>query len=310
MNQPHISVVIPVYGCETCLCELYSRLKETLGKISPKFEIILVNDASPDFAWETITELANKDQRVIGINLSRNFGQHCAITAGLDHCKGEWVVVMDCDLQDKPEEIIKLYERTKDGFDYVQGRRNIRRDKLTKRILSKIFYSLLEYLTDSKIDHTIANFGIYNINVIKSINHLREKSRWFPTFINWVGFKGSSIVVQHGERLDGKSGYNFKKLLNVALDVILLNSNKPLKLVVKFGFGVSSLAFVFGIITLIRYLKGDVSVLGWTSLIISIWFLSGIIIFILGIIGLYIAKIYEHSKDRPLYIIKEETIKT
>jgi dolichol-phosphate mannosyltransferase len=307
MNQPHISIVSPVYGCKTSLYELYIRLKETLEKITLDFEIILVNDASPDGAWETIKLLANKDPRVRGIILSRNFGQHSAITAGLDICRGEWVIVMDCDLQDQPEEIIRLYEKAKEGYDYVQGHRNKRKDRLLKRTFSKIFYLLLQYLTDSKIDSSIANFGIYNKKVIQSINNLREKSRWFPTFVNWVGFEGTSIIVQHGIRIDGRSGYNLKKLLNLALDVILLNSNKPLKLVVKFGFTVSSFALIFAIITLFRYLKGDVTVLGWTSLIISIWFLSGIIIFILGIIGLYLSKVYENSKERPLYIIKEKT---
>jgi len=114
--MPFLSVITPVYGCKTCLYELYFRLKESLEKITPDFEIIFVNDASPDCAWETIVELTNKDKRVKGIDLSRNFGQHYAITAGLDQCTGEWVVVMDCDLQDQPEEIIKLYNKAKEGF--------------------------------------------------------------------------------------------------------------------------------------------------------------------------------------------------
>jgi len=306
-NKIEISIVSPVYGCKTYLIELYLRLKKALDQITPDFEIIFVNDGSPDGAWNTIRELADKDIRVKGINLSRNFGQHCAITAGLDNCQGEWVVVMDCDLQDQPEEIIKLYTKAKEGYDYVQGCRNKRKDKFIKRMLSKTFYLVLQFLTDSKINSSIANFGIYNIKVIKSINELREKSRWFPTFVNWVGFYGTSINIQHGARIDGDSGYSRKKLLNLALDVILLNSNKPLKLVVKFGFSISLLSLLYAIITLFRYFNGDVTVMGWTSLIISIWFLSGIIIFIMGIIGLYLSKVYEHSKDRPLYIIKQRT---
>ena len=307
--MPYFSIVTPVYGCKTSLYELYYRLKQTLETINPDFEIIMVNDASPDGAWETIVELANKDKRVKGINLSRNFGQHYAITAGLDHCNADWVVVMDCDLQDQPEEIIKLYDKAKEGYDYVQGSRNRRKDGLIKRILSRIFYWILQYLTDAKIDSSIANFGIYNNRVIKSINDLREKSRWFPTFVIWVGYKGTNIIIEHAAREDNRSGYNLKKLLNLALDVILLNSNKPLKLVVKFGFSISFISLLFAIIILYRYLRGDITVLGWTSLIISIWFLSGIIIFIIGIIGLYVSKVYEHSKDRPLYFIKEITFK-
>ncbi len=137
-NKIHISVISPVYGCKTCLYELYFRLKETLEKITPDFEIILVNDGSPDGAWETIVELANKDKRVKGIDLSRNFGQHYAITAGLDYCKGQWVVVMDCDLQDRPEEIIKLYDKSKEGVDIVLAQRINRRDSFFKKMLSLV----------------------------------------------------------------------------------------------------------------------------------------------------------------------------
>jgi len=303
----HISVVSPVYGCKNCLYELYYRLKDTLEKINPDFEIILVNDASPDGAWEVIIELANKDQRVKGINLSRNFGQHNAITSGLDHCNGEWIIVMDCDLQDQPEEIINLYNKAKEGYDYVLAMRKKRKDRWIKRLYSKVFNKLLNYLSGSKNDASIANFGIFKRDVIQSINTLREKTRWFPSFVNWVGYKGTNIEVVHSPRQNGDSSYSFKKLLDLAIDVILLNSDKPLKLVIKFGFFISLTSFIFAIITLYLYFKGQIAVLGWTSLIISIWFLSGIIIFILGIIGLYLAKVYDHSKDRPLYIIKDKT---
>lgn len=303
----YISVVSPVYGCKNSLYELYFRLKETLEKINSDFEIILVNDASPDIVWELIVELSNKDNRVKGINLSRNFGQHNAITSGLDHCNGEWVIVMDCDLQDQPEEIINLYNKAKEGYDYVLARRKKRKDRWIKRLYSKVFNKLLNYLSGSKNDASIANFGIFKRDVIQSINTLREKTRWFPSFVNWVGYKGTNIEVVHSPRQNGDSSYSFKKLLDLAIDVILLNSDKPLKLVIKFGFFISLTSFIFAIITLYLYFKGQIAVLGWTSLIISIWFLSGIIIFILGIIGLYLAKVYDHSKDRPLYIIKDKT---
>jgi len=302
----YISVVSPVYGCKNSLYELYFRLKETLEKINSDFEIILVNDASPDIVWELIVELSNKDNRVKGINLSRNFGQHNAITSGLDHCNGEWVIVMDCDLQDQPEEIINLYNKAKEGYDYVLARRKKRKDRWIKRLYSKVFNKLLSYLSGSKSDASIANFGIFKHDVIQSINTLREKTRWFPSFVNWVGYKGTNIEVVHSLRQNGVSSYSFRKLLNLAIDVILLNSDKPLKLVIKFGFLISITSIIFAIITLYRYFAGQVTVLGWTSLIISIWFLSGIIIFIMGIIGLYLAKVYDHSKDRPLYIIKNK----
>jgi dolichol-phosphate mannosyltransferase len=300
-----ISVISPVYGCKDCLGVLYERLKTSLEQITPDFEIILVNDDSPDNAWAAIQSLCEKDKRVSGINLSRNFGQHYAITAGLDSCKGEWIVVMDCDLQDRPEEINKLYCKALEGYDIVFAQRIKRRDNIFKRAASKAFHKTLAYLTDTDIDSSIANFGIYSRNVIKAVTQMREQLRWFPTFVNWVGFKQTKIPVEHSKRDNGKSSYSIKNLLHLALNVLVLNSNKPLRLVLMFGFLVSFTSIIYAIITLIRYLNGQIGVLGWASLIISIWFLSGVIIFVLGIVGIYIGKIFDQIKERPLYIIKE-----
>src|SRR5215471_10754724 len=170
---PLISVVTPVYGCRTCLPQLYARLSKTLGQISQDFEIIMVNDASPDGAWEAIEKLAAEDPRVKGVNLSRNFGQHRAITAGLDYVSGEWVVVMDCDLQDQPEQILKLFEPTKAGYDVVLGRR-------FKRQTSRVFNAILSALTGEKLDPAVANFGVYRRSVIEGFRRIRDVDRSFP----------------------------------------------------------------------------------------------------------------------------------
>lgn len=304
-----ISVVTPVYGCSTYLYELYFRLIKILEKITTDFEIIFVNDGSPDGAWNTIIELANKDQRVMGLNLSRNFGQHCAITAGLDHCKGKWVVVMDCDLQDRPEEILNIYNKAEEGFDIVLGKRNNRQDSIYKKVFSKIFYWTLSYLTDSKHDFSIANFGIYKDKVIRSALSMNDTIRYFPTMIKWLGFKSTAISVTHSERRDGKSSYSFKKRLKLAVDIILSFSDKPLRLTVKLGLLISFTSICFAIYNLYRFLEGQIIVSGWTSLIVSIWFLAGIIIIILGTIGLYVGKTFENVKQRPIYIITEKTNK-
>lgn len=305
-NLPHISVVTPVYGCKTCLAELYLRLKSTLEQINPEFEIILVNDASPDGAWETIVELAARDQRVKGINLSRNFGQHYAITAGLDHAQGEWVVVMDCDLQDQPEEIVKLYNKALEGFDVVLAQRIVRHDSWGKRIGSKLFYRILGYLTDTEQDASIANFGIFNTKVIYAIRSMGDYNRYFPTMVRWVGFRTFKLPVQHAIRTAGVSSYSLKKLLRLSLDVILSFSDKPLRLTVKLGFAISVIAFLFAIYNLFLYIHGDIEVAGFTSLIISIWFLSGLVISILGIVGLYIGKTFDKVKQRPVYIVSNQ----
>jgi glycosyltransferase involved in cell wall biosynthesis len=304
-SNPKISVISPVYGCGNCLNHLYARLINSLEQISPDFEIILVNDSSPDDSWEIVKELCGKDKRVIGINLSRNFGQHYAITAGLDQSRGDWVVVMDCDLQDRPEEIPALYQKAMEGYDVVFAQRIKRRDNIFKRATSKLFHKTLSFLTNTEIDASIANFGIFSSSVIKAVCSMREQLRWFPTFVNWVGFKNTKIPVEHSKRDNGRSGYTFKKLIDLAFNVLVLNSNKPLKLVLMFGFLVSFASIAYALIVFIRYLMGDVVVLGWASLVISIWFLSGVIIFVMGIVGIYIGKIFDQIKERPLYIIKD-----
>ena len=302
--SPFISVVVPVYGCKTSLIELVIRLKETFKLITNKYEIILVNDASPDNVWYTIKGLSANDRNILGINLSRNFGQHCAITAGIDYCSGDWVVVMDCDLQDKPEEIIKLYAKAKEGVDVVLGRRYYRKDKFLKRLTSKLFFIMYDYLTDMKTDHTVGNFGIYSKKVIDQFKLMREQNRIFTLFIKWLGFEPVYIDVEHSFRQDGKSSYSYSKLFNLAIDGIVNHSNKPLRLSIKFGFLISVIALIFGIYTAIRYFLFEVPV-GWTSIMVAIFFIGGLLFANLGLLGLYIGKIFSEVKGRPLYVVKD-----
>jgi len=308
-NNVEISVVIPAYRCEKFVEELHKRLVKTLEKICGSFEIIFVNDASPERDWEAIKKLSIADKRVKGINFSRNFGQHYAITAGLDNSSGNWIVVMDCDLQDQPEEIEKLYNKVKEGYEIVYARRSERKDSFLKKMSSKLFYKVLSYLTEIEQDETIGNFGIYSRNAIKAVKSLKENLRYFPVKIRWVGFNSVAIPVAHSANRDRESSYNFRKLFSLAFDVMLATSNKPLKLVVKLGMMISAISFLFAIYLFIKALSGDYLIAGWPSMIVSIWFLSGIIILILGIIGLYVGKTFDETKNKPLYIIKETTDK-
>ena len=277
----------------------------TLTEITANYEMILINDASPNNDWEVIKSLVDKDSRVKGINLSRNFGQYNAITAGLDYSSGEWVVIMDCDLQDQPEEIINLYEKAQEGFDIVIGKRNARQDNFIKKTSSKIFYRLFSYLTDSRQDESISQFGLYNRKAIKSVLDMREKLRFFPTMVQWVGFRSTSINVTHGRREQGKSSYSYKKLLNLAIDVIIAFSDKPLRLTIKLGFTIAFFSFIYALYIIYCALAGIRVIEGWPSLIVSIWFFSGVIIFILGIIGIYISRIFDEVKNRPIYVVDE-----
>lgn len=301
--MPHISIVSPVYNAEKILSELVLRIETSVEKITSDYEIILVEDCGPDKSWEKIEELSLNKPYLKGIKLSRNFGQHYAITCGLDHAKGEWIVVMDCDLQDQPEEICNLYAKAKEGYDIVFARRAIRNDTFFKKLSSLIFYRVFSYLSGVKQDGSIANFGIYSKKSINSVNKMRETMRAFSPMIKWVGFKSVAIDVKHSKRFDGSSSYNISKLLNLALDIAIAYSDKPLKLTIKLGLFISSFSFIFAFVSVIRYFLGYIDISGYASLIVSIWMLSGIIIFIMGILGLYISKIFEGVKKRPLYLI-------
>ncbi len=305
MDRPFISVVSPVYGCKNCLAELYQRLAKVLGNINPLFEIIFVNDSSPDNAWDIILELAEKDQRVKGVNLSRNFGQHYAIIAGIAHSKGKWITVMDCDLQDKPEEIVKLFDKTREGYDIVLARRVLRQDNYLKRLGSKWFYKLLAYLTDTEQNAEVANFGIYHRKVINAVLNMNDQIKYFPAMIKWVGFKKCAIEVEHAQRADGKTSYNFRTLSKLALYTILSFSDKPLRLTVKLGIMISGLSFLAALFVFYQAISDKIKVLGYSSLIISIWFLSGIIITLTGMLGLYLGRTFEQVKNRPVYIVRD-----
>lgn len=302
-----ISVIIPVYKCEGCLIKLVEELDHYLSKITNDYEVILVNDNSPDSSWDVIKNLASQNQRIKGLKLSKNFGQHRAITAGLYFSKGEYVVVMDCDLQDKPEEIVKLYNELQKGYDMVLAEREQRQDTFFKKLYSKLFYKVLVFFSGMKYNPKVGNFGIYKRKVIDTFLKMPEQTRIFSVMMNWVGFKKLFVPVQHGNRLEGGSSYNFSKLLNLAIDIILSYSNKPLKLIVAIGIFTSLISVFLTFYFAYSYFVGKILVSGYTSIIIAISFFSGIIISMLGIIGLYIAKIFDGIKNRPLYIV-EDTI--
>lgn len=298
-----ISIVSPVYRAEKMVQMLVERIVHSVTTITEDYEIILVNDASPDASWQMIEQECANDKRVKGINLSRNFGQHYAITAGLSYAQGEWVVVMDCDLQDRPEEIPALYQKAMEGYDSVFAQRVHREDKWHKRLSSKVFYAIFGYLTDTKQDASVANFGIYHRNVVKAILQMGDRFRYFPTMVQWVGFKKGYLPVDHNERLEGKSSYNWSRLMRLALDTIIAFSDKPMRLMVKFGSLVTLVSLIIGLVYFVKFLVGDIEVAGFTTLIISLWIIAGIIISLLGIVGLYVGKMFDTVKQRPTFIV-------
>ncbi len=303
----HISVVIPVYRAESCLEELYRRLKAALEPVTADFEIVLVEDCGGDRSWPLIAELARRDPRVKGIQFSRNFGQHCGITAGLDHCDGDWVVVMDCDLQDRPEEIPRLYAKAREGHEIVVARRGRRSDPLLKRLASWLYYRVFSWLADMDYDPQAGNYRMLSRKVIANYRNMRERSRFFGSLINWMGFPAASIDVQHDERFAGQSTYTFSKLWQLGAETIIAYSDKPLRLAIRLGFFIALCAFLYGLYIIFLALFHGSPVTGWSSLIVSVYFMGGVIVAILGILGIYLGKTYDETKRRPLYVINHTT---
>jgi glycosyltransferase involved in cell wall biosynthesis len=301
-----ISIVVPVYKGEAFVNELYSRVKDSVLSVFANFELILVNDASPDQSWQLIESLCANDKRVKGINLSRNFGQHYAITAGLSFVTGEWCVVMDCDLQDRPEEIHLMFAKAQEGFDSVLAQRLDRQHSWLKCFQSRMFYMMFSYLTDTKMDPTVANFGIYHRRVIDAILSMGDRLRYFPTMVQWVGFRKAYCPVQHDERKSGATSYSLIKLLRLASDTILSFSEKPLRICVSLGFFVTTVSFVFAIAYFIGAMLKMFSVSGFASIMISLWFVSGVIMMMLGLIGVYLGKLFNQVKARPVYIASQK----
>jgi dolichol-phosphate mannosyltransferase len=304
--MPQLTVVTPVYRAEDCLEELYRRLVAVLSRITQDFEIIMVEDCGGDRSWEIIRDLARRDPRVKGIQFSRNFGQHYGITAGLDNSNGDWVVVMDCDLQDRPEDIPLLYAKAQEGYDVVHARRDRHQDAPVKRWGSNLYFKLLEYFADVAYE-TPGNFRILSRKVVENFRRLREQLRYSTGLLHWMGFPTAYVDVQQAERYAGKTSYTLAKLWNLAFDIMIAFSDKPLRLSVRLGFIIAFLAFCYGVTILVRAVLYGSPITGWASLIVSIYFMGGIIISILGVIGIYLGKTFDESKKRPLYIVMHTT---
>ncbi len=302
---PLISVVVPVYRGEYFLDDLVARVKSSVQSIGGRLELVLIEDGGPDKSWERLQELQQLHPEVVAAQLSRNFGQHKAITAGLSLTTGDWIVVMDCDLQDRPEEIPNLFRTTTEGWEVVLARRVARQDNFLKRACSRAFSWTLGYLTATRQDPTVANFGIYKRSVIEAVLAMPDSFRCFPVMVRWVGFRTTAIDVEHASRSIGESSYSFSSALNLALDTILAFSDRPLRITLKIGMLLSISACCSAFAIIFMALRGSFTQAGWASIIVSIWFFSGLIISLLGCVGLYVGKAYEQSKNRPIFLIRE-----
>ena len=305
--MPLISVVVPVYRAEGCVAELCRRLKISLSTITEDFEIILVEDRSPDSSWQRIQKEAELDQRIRGIRLSRNFGQHRAITAGLDSADGDWVVVMDCDLQDPPEEIPKLYAKALEGYQIVMANFEERKESKARQFVSKVFWFILSKLAGFDFDFKNGNFRIMSRMVVQNFRQYREQLRLLGGITNMMGFTTCSVRVSRQERHAGETSYTIRKLIAAALEICMAYSDKPLRLAVGIGLAISAASLLLGIWFIILEVAGIVLVPGWASIIVSIYLVAGLLMASIGLLGYYVGRIFDEVKKRPLYLVEEHT---
>ncbi|WP_111684347.1 glycosyltransferase family 2 protein [Winogradskyella tangerina] len=311
MKKSDISVVIPIYNEQDSLLELYERLTKSLSNFTDNYDIIFVNDGSSDNSLEIMLGLSEKDKHVYYINFSRNFGHQIALSAGLEYCHSETTVLMDGDLQDPPELIEKLYSKYKEGFDVVYAKRQKREGETwVKKFTAKVFYRLFKRMIPFEIPLDTGDFRLISQKVVKSLNKMTERSKFLRGQIAWLGFNHAEVLFDREPRKHGEIKYSYSKLTKLALDGITGFSDKPLIMVSRLGFIISIFSFLVIIYAIFSHFVLKHSITGWTSLIISSAFIGGIQLLSIGVIGEYINRINNNTRERPLFIVKDTNIKS
>lgn len=309
-NHPDISVIIPIFNEEKNIPMLYERLRDSVRKVSANYELIFVNDGSKDASIFELIKLTEKDPHVHYINFSRNFGHQISVTAGLNHCKGEAVVIIDGDLQDPPELIVDLYAKFKEGYNVVYARRLKRKgESIFKKITAKLFYRVLKSITTVDIPLDTGDFRLIDKKVVHYLNQMPEQNKFIRGQIAWLGFKQTQVLYDRDSRNAGKTGYSLGKMVRFAMDGITGFSDKPLSFVTKLGFLISFFSFLAIIYAIYSNFILQKTITGWTSLIIAILFIGGIQLISIGIIGAYISRMNRNLLKRPLYIIESSNLK-
>lgn len=303
-NEILISLVLPIHNEEGNIRELYDRSKKVLSDLGC-YEIIFVNDGSIDSSLEMLASICEKDKNVKVIDFSRNFGHQVAITAGIKNASGQSVIVMDSDLQDPPEVIRDLFAKWREGFEVVHAKRKTRKDGLIKKITAFIFYRIMKRLASVDITEDAGDFYLMDRQAVTAMNEIGEISRFMRGLTAWIGFKRTHIFFDRMDRKSGKTAYSFKKMIKLAVDGMTSFSHLPLKLATYLGLLSVLIGFVLGVYAIYQKIYfPQTTAQGWASLILTILFLGGIQLMILGMIGEYIGRIYTETKKRPLYIVK------
>jgi len=305
VGDVQLSVVVPVYGCAECLVTLHQRLTRTLTPMIDSYELVFVDDRSVDDGWAVLQRLADGDPHVNAFRLSRNFGQDAAITAGLAQARGDWALVMDCDLQEAPEDIPRLWAAAQDGYDIVRTTRRGWRHSAFRRWTSRV-YRRLTLETDVRPDYS--NLSLLSRRVVDAFLRLRDRDREYMIALDWLGFHSTSIEIEHHERHAGKSGYTLRRLVQVALDGMFFRSTVLLRLVVLLGFVIAVIGVVVAAFEIVDYFAEPHKTFpGYTSLAVLLLVLAGFIIVSVGVVGLYVGRIFEQVKNRPLFLIDDQT---
>lgn len=299
------SVVIPIYNEEENIHQLYNRLTALMDGLKSSYEVILVDDGSKDNSWPLIRELHDKDNRVKGLRFSRNFGHHIAITAGIDHARGNAVILMDGDLQDQPEEIPKLLIKFNEGYDLVYGIRKNRQDHFFKRLSSAFFWKMIRLLSGYDIPENQAMLRVMSRAYVDNFKKISERNRFLGGLFAWVGFNQIGVEIKHGQRFGGRSKYNLWKMIKLTFHAITSFSYFPLQLAGLVGLLISTISFIFGTWLIIRKMFLGISVEGWASIMVTILFIGGIQLTVLGLIGEYLGRVFSEVQNRPIYLLKD-----
>jgi glycosyltransferase involved in cell wall biosynthesis len=302
-----VSVVSPVYRAEGCLRELHRRLMLVLEEQALPYEIILVDDGSPDTCGEIIEQLAVEHEHTVAISLSRNFGQHAAILAGLAEATGDVLVVMDCDLQDRPEDIPHLLEKIEEGFDVVIVRRRNRTTSWLKRFASRLWFTTLNRLSANRYEPDASNFSAIRRSVADALLRMPNRNQYYLLLLLWLGFRRTYVELDDGGRFSGPSSYSFARLIRHAVVGLTSHSTRLLHFSTYMGFVFVLLALLqFAYVLYLKFSSG-VGVAGWPSLMATLWLIGGAILFSLGVIGLYLATVIDDLKQRPPYVVRSRT---
>jgi polyisoprenyl-phosphate glycosyltransferase len=306
-GAPLLSIVAPVFRSDAIVPEFVRRTCEGASKVTDDFELVLVEDGSPDGSWDAIVEACERDPRVKGVQLSRNFGQQPAITAGLTYATGRYIVVMDSDLQDDPVYIADLYHKAIEGFDIVFARKRVRRFGIVRNLTTRLYYALFRWLASVDYDQHIGAYSIVTRRVVEAFLQFGDYRRGYVIVLGWLGFRRAHVDVEHRERPVGRSAYTTLALVSHAITIAITYSDKPLRMSIYFGLVLSTISFLLGIWLAINYFRSNVGqlALGWTSIIISHLFLSGLMLTSMGVVGLYIGRIFEQVKQRPIFVVRE-----